>query len=160
MMGVYGFYNDGSMLSAVPIRPPWELVGTAIENPATAYNTTRITPYVGHPGWNLITGMADEARLTPSIGFCAMPSTMMGAGMPVASRIVGTISMTWWNWVRMPPLGDVPASGPYATALTFYVRRQGRRTLIRKATDCQRARYSVQVVIGTEPACVLRAAIG
>jgi len=37
MMGVYGFYNDGWMLSAVPIRPPWELVGTAIENPATAY---------------------------------------------------------------------------------------------------------------------------
>lgn len=25
------------MLSAVPIRPPWQIVGTAIENPATAY---------------------------------------------------------------------------------------------------------------------------
>ena len=23
--------------------------------------------------------------------------------MPVTSRIVGTMSMRWWNWVRMPP---------------------------------------------------------
>ncbi len=41
--------------------------------------------------------------LTPSIGFCLMPSTISGALTPVASRIVGTMSMTWWNWVRMPP---------------------------------------------------------
>src|SRR5262249_46558731 len=33
-----------------------------------------------------------------------MPSTTSGAGMPVASRIVGTMSMRWWNWLRMPPL--------------------------------------------------------
>ena len=37
MMGVYGFYNDGWMLSAVPIRPPWEIVGKVIQDPATAY---------------------------------------------------------------------------------------------------------------------------
>ena len=37
MMGVQGLYNDGWMLSAVPIRPPWELLGTAILDPATAY---------------------------------------------------------------------------------------------------------------------------
>ena len=43
------------------------------------------------------------AMLTPSIGFCAMPLTITGAGMPVASRIVGTMSIMWWNWVRMPP---------------------------------------------------------
>ncbi len=24
--------------------------------------------------------------------------------MPVASRIVGAMSMMWWNWLRMPPL--------------------------------------------------------
>ena len=42
--------------------------------------------------------------LTPSIGFCWMPSTSSGALMPVASRIVGTMSITWWNWLRMPPL--------------------------------------------------------
>ena len=41
--------------------------------------------------------------LTPSIGFCATPLTITGAGMPVASRIVGTMSIMWWNWVRMPP---------------------------------------------------------
>jgi arylsulfatase A-like enzyme len=37
MMGVQGLYDDGWMLSAVPIRPPWELLGTAIEDPATAF---------------------------------------------------------------------------------------------------------------------------
>src|ERR1035441_6308580 len=41
--------------------------------------------------------------LTPSIGFCLMPSTYSGAWIPVASRIVGTMSMMWWNWVRIPP---------------------------------------------------------
>src|SRR5213593_3011835 len=43
------------------------------------------------------------AMLTPSIGFCLMPLTVSGALMPVASRIVGTTSMMWWNWLRMPP---------------------------------------------------------
>jgi arylsulfatase len=37
MLGVQGLYNDGWMLSAVPVRPPWQLLGKAIENPATAY---------------------------------------------------------------------------------------------------------------------------
>ena len=41
--------------------------------------------------------------LTPSIGFCAMPLTVSGAWMPAASRIVGTMSMMWWNCERMPP---------------------------------------------------------
>ena len=41
--------------------------------------------------------------LTPSIGFCGIPFTLFGIWMPVASRIVGTMSITWWNWVRMPP---------------------------------------------------------
>ena len=37
MMGVQGLYQDGWMLSAVPKRPPWELVGAAILDPASAY---------------------------------------------------------------------------------------------------------------------------
>jgi arylsulfatase A-like enzyme len=37
MMGVQGLYNDGWMLSAVPIRGPWELLGKAIQDPATAF---------------------------------------------------------------------------------------------------------------------------
>ena len=37
MMGVQGLYNDGWMLSAVPKRPPWELLGKAIEDPASAF---------------------------------------------------------------------------------------------------------------------------
>jgi arylsulfatase len=37
MMGVQGLYHDGWMLSAVPVRPPWQLLGTAIQDPASAY---------------------------------------------------------------------------------------------------------------------------
>ena len=37
MMGVQGLYSDGWMLSAIPIRPPWELLGTAIQDPASAF---------------------------------------------------------------------------------------------------------------------------
>ena len=43
------------------------------------------------------------AMLTPSMGFCWMPLIESGAGMPAAWRMVGTISITWWNWRRMPP---------------------------------------------------------
>lgn len=32
-----GLYNDSWMLSSVPLRAPWALLGKAIENPATAY---------------------------------------------------------------------------------------------------------------------------
>jgi len=37
MMGVQGLYNDGWMLSAVPVRPPWDLLGKAILDPASAF---------------------------------------------------------------------------------------------------------------------------
>ena len=37
MMGVQGLYNDGWMLSAVPLRTPWELAGAAVADPATAF---------------------------------------------------------------------------------------------------------------------------
>ena len=37
MLGVYGLYNDGWILSAKPIRPPWQLAGAAVPDPATAY---------------------------------------------------------------------------------------------------------------------------
>jgi arylsulfatase len=39
MMGIYGLYSDGWMLSAVPIRPSCQIVGKAIEDPATAYKS-------------------------------------------------------------------------------------------------------------------------
>ena len=48
--------------------------------------------------------------LVPSIGACLMPSMACGAGMPVASRMVGTMSMTWENCRRMPP-GSVMCPG-------------------------------------------------
>jgi hypothetical protein len=38
MLGVQGLYNNGWMLSAVPVRPPWDLLGkTTITDPASAY---------------------------------------------------------------------------------------------------------------------------
>lgn len=37
MMGVQGLYHDGWMLSSVPTRPPWDLYGPAILDPAHAY---------------------------------------------------------------------------------------------------------------------------
>jgi arylsulfatase len=37
MFGVQGLYNDGWMLSAVPMRAPWEVLGKAILDPASAY---------------------------------------------------------------------------------------------------------------------------
>jgi arylsulfatase len=37
MMGVRGLYQDGWMLSTVPVRPPWELLGKTTLDPANAY---------------------------------------------------------------------------------------------------------------------------
>jgi arylsulfatase A-like enzyme len=37
MMGVQGLYDDGWMLSAVPIRAPWQLATKAVEDPASAF---------------------------------------------------------------------------------------------------------------------------
>lgn len=37
MLGTQGLYNDGWMLSAVPLRAPWNLTGAAITDPATAF---------------------------------------------------------------------------------------------------------------------------
>jgi hypothetical protein len=37
MMGLRGLYHDGWMLSTVPKRPPWEIVGAAILDPANAF---------------------------------------------------------------------------------------------------------------------------
>jgi len=37
MASVQGLYHDGWMLSAVPLRAPWQLAVKAIEDPATAY---------------------------------------------------------------------------------------------------------------------------
>lgn len=37
MMGLQGLYSDGWMLSAVPLRAPWELLGAAVSDPASAF---------------------------------------------------------------------------------------------------------------------------
>ena len=37
MLGVQGLYSNGWMLSAVPVRPPWDLLGKTIMDSASAY---------------------------------------------------------------------------------------------------------------------------
>src|SRR5215210_7353752 len=39
--------------------------------------------------------------LTPSIGLCSIPFTILGAGILHASKTVGAISMAWQNWLRI-----------------------------------------------------------
>ena len=46
--------------------------------------------------------------LTPSIGVCAVPFTIFGSGSVAASRMVGTTSITWWNWLRTSPRALMP----------------------------------------------------
>ena len=47
--------------------------------------------------------------LTPSIGFCSTPCTVLGSGRPAASRTVGATSITWWNWWRTSPPAWMPS---------------------------------------------------
>ena len=53
--------------------------------------------------------------LTPSMGACTMPLTISGAFIRAASKIVGTMSMMRWNWVRMTPF-VVPAARAFDRA--------------------------------------------
>ncbi|MCW3477189.1 arylsulfatase [Limobrevibacterium gyesilva] len=57
MLGVQGLYDDGWMLSAVPTRAPWELVGKAIENPASAF---RFELYDVRHDWTQYTDVAAQ----------------------------------------------------------------------------------------------------
>src|SRR5688572_670890 len=47
--------------------------------------------------------------LIPAIGVCLIPLTIFGAGMPTASRIVGTTSITLAYCRRISPLVLMPA---------------------------------------------------
>jgi len=50
------------------------------------------------PGGRVRIGLVEGVgHADASIGFCLMPLTVCGALTPVASRIVGTMSMMWWN---------------------------------------------------------------
>ena len=46
--------------------------------------------------------------LVPSYGLCCTPLTIVGSGSPAASSTVGARSMTWLNWLRMPPFSLIP----------------------------------------------------
>ena len=46
--------------------------------------------------------------LMPSIGCWVTPFTTAGWGSCAASRIVGTMSMTWWNCERISPRALMP----------------------------------------------------
>jgi arylsulfatase A-like enzyme len=57
MMGVQGLYSDGWMLSAVPVRPPWELAGKAVVDPASAF---KFELYDVKHDWTQYTDVAAE----------------------------------------------------------------------------------------------------
>ncbi len=41
--------------------------------------------------------------LTPSMGFCRTPLTIVGCGSPASSSTVGAMSIRWWYWPRISP---------------------------------------------------------
>ncbi len=55
MWGVQGLYNEGWMLSAVPIRAPWDLLSKAILDPANAF---KFELYDLHNDWTQYTDVA------------------------------------------------------------------------------------------------------
>lgn len=59
MLGVQGLYHDGWMLSAVPVRPPWQLLGKAVQDPVNAY---KFELYDLRNDWTQFT---DVAELNP-----------------------------------------------------------------------------------------------
>jgi arylsulfatase A-like enzyme len=56
MLGVQGLYNDGWMLSAVPVRAPWDLLGKAITDPASSF---KFELYDVRHDWTQYTDVAD-----------------------------------------------------------------------------------------------------
>jgi len=57
MLGVYGLYDDGWILSAKPRRAPWQLTGAAIADPATAYE---LELYDLKTDWTQYTDVAEQ----------------------------------------------------------------------------------------------------
>jgi hypothetical protein len=57
MLSVQGLYNDGWMLSAVPIRAPWDLSGAAVSDPATAF---KFELYDLQHDWTQYTDVAEK----------------------------------------------------------------------------------------------------
>jgi len=43
MFGLRALYHDGWMLSTVPLRAPWELLGKTITDPANAYRKSIVS---------------------------------------------------------------------------------------------------------------------
>ena len=54
---------------------------------------TGMVPTLNPTNWGTVTTMT--------------PSTITGAGIPVTSSSVGTMSITWWNCQRTPPLSFI-----------------------------------------------------
>jgi arylsulfatase len=57
MMGVQGLYNEGWMLSAVPIRPPWDLLSATTQDPASAF---KFELYDVRNDWSQYTDLAAQ----------------------------------------------------------------------------------------------------
>src|SRR5262245_47690037 len=114
-LGVYEFYNDGWMLSAVPIRPPWQIVGKVIEDPATAYKMEL------YDVWHDWTQSTDVAAANPD-KVKEMTGLMLGEFARykgLADRCVGDDALG----VRAP-LSDGGTNGVYLLGAGHRVARQ------------------------------------
>jgi arylsulfatase len=94
MMGNYGFYDDDWMLSAVTMRPPWLIVGAAIEDPTTAY---KIELYDVRHDWTHYTDVA--AANTDKVK--EMTDLMFGEFARYQVLPLDASAMT--RWVSQPP---------------------------------------------------------
>ena len=91
MLGVQGLYNDGWMLSAVPIRPPWELLGKAILDPASAfkfelYDVPRSTKYQVLP----LDASVATRMVTPRPSMSGGRKVFTFTGVPITGQPRGT----------------------------------------------------------------------
>src|SRR5262249_16925951 len=119
MAGVQGLYNDGWMLSAVPLRPPWNIVGKAIEDPATAY---KFELYDLRKDWTQYTDVAAQNPVKVQ----EMRDLMFGQFAKYQVLPLDASALTRMVTARPNPAGGVSSSG----------RRRSQRRQLRRAQGC------------------------
>ncbi len=119
MLGVQGLYDDGWMLSAVPIRPPWQLLGTAIANPATAF---KFELYDVRHDWTQYTDIAaknpakvqemKDLMFAEFAKYQVLPLDAAAATRMVTPRPSTAAGRTVFTYTGVPVTGIPTASAP------------------------------------------------
>ncbi|CAH2602472.1 Arylsulfatase [Rhodovastum atsumiense] len=128
MMGVQGLYDDGWMLSAIPVRPPWELVGKAIQDPASAY---RFELYDLRHDWTQSTDIAgsnpEKVRELTDLMFAEFSKyQVLPLDASVATRMVlprPSVSAGRREFVYHAPVGGIPRGTAPSLLNTSYTIR-------------------------------------